>query len=155
MPKLLLLLLSCLVGTALTAPRSPAFAAEARADAVARVQVAVIHASKSGAGLDDRSKRYASILENVPQFTGFKHVGEAGLDAPMGQAVSKEIAGRTLTVTLTSIAADKVSTKVDVLDAAGKHHGLTSSLKPGATMVVAAKSADGSEAHLFVVTVSY
>lgn len=129
----------------------PALVAEAHA-AEAKVSVAVIKATKSGT-IDEKSKKYSSVTSQVGGFTGFTYVTDTSFNAPVGAAVDKKLAGRTLTVVVKSASGDKVSTSVTVVDPNGKKHAVSSSTKPGASVVVAAKSADGSEAHLFIVTV--
>ena len=128
-----------------------ALVAEAEA-AEAKVSVAVIKATKSGS-TDDKSKRYQSVISQIGGFSGFTYVTDSSFNATVGSAVEKKLAGRTLSVTVKSASADKVSTAVTVTDPNGKKHAVSSSTKPGASVVVAAKSSDGSEAHLFIVTV--
>jgi hypothetical protein len=129
----------------------PVLVAEAQA-AEAKVSVAVIKATKSGT-TDDKSKKYNSVISQIGGFSGFTHVADTSFSATVGTAVDKKLAGRTLSVTVKSASGDKVSTAVTVIDPNGKKHAVSSSTKPGASVVVAAKSADGSEAHLFIVTV--
>ncbi len=130
------------------------FVGEARAAAEARVSVAVIKATKSGS-VDEKSKKFESVISQVGGYAGFSYVTDLGFKAELGEAVIKDVAGRKLQVTIKSMAADKVTTAVTVVDSSGKQHAVTSSTKPGASVVVAARSADGSSAHLFIVTVRY
>ena len=130
------------------------FVSEARASAEAKVSVAVIKATKSGS-VDEKSKRFSSVISQVGGYSGFSYVTDLGFNAELGKAVSKDVAGRKLQVIVKSMAADKVTTAVTVVDSSGKRHAVTSSTKPGASVVVAARSADGSSAHLFIVTVRY
>ena len=135
-------------------PQGVRLVAEARADAEAKVSVAVIKATKSG-GVDEKSKKYESVISQVGGYTGFSWVSELSFAAGLGQTVSKEVAGRKLAVLVKAMTADKVTTSVTVVDPNGKEHAVSSSTKPGASVVVAARSADGSEAYLFIVTVRY
>ncbi len=125
--------------------------AEAQA-AEAKVSVAVIKATKTGT-TDEKSKKYNSVISQIGGFSGFTYVTDTSFAATVGTPVDKKLAGRTLSVTVKSASGDKVSTAVTVVDPNGKKHAVSSSTKPGASVVVAAKSADGSEAHLFIVTV--
>jgi hypothetical protein len=127
----------------------------ARADATAKISVDVIQGTKDGAGPDAASTKHKSVLDQMPQFKGFRFVETLSFDAPVGQHVTRNSAGRALDVFVQSLGADKATTRVEVTDPQGRKHGLTSSLKRGASMVVAAKSADGSEVHLFIVRVDY
>ncbi len=130
------------------------FVSEARADADARVSVAVIKATKSGS-VDEKSKKYKSVISQVGGYSGFTYVTDLSFKAGLGKQVVKDVAGRKLQVTVKSMAADKVTTAVTVVDPNGKKHAVSSSTKPGASVVVAARSSDGAEAHLFIVTVRY
>lgn len=129
----------------------PALVAAAEA-AEAKVSVAVIKATRSGS-VDEKSKKYDSVISQIGGFKGFTYVTDARFNSTVGSATVKELAGRKLSVTVKSASADKVSTSVTVTDPNGKKHAVSTSTKPGASVVVAAKSADGSEAHLFIVTV--
>jgi len=133
---------------------SVSFVSEARADADARVSVAVIKATKSGS-VDEKSKKYKSVISQVGGYKGFTYVTDLSFKAGLGKQVVKDVAGRKLQVTVKSMAADKVTTAVTVVDPNGKKHAVSSSTKPGASVVVAARSSDGGEAHLFIVTVRY
>ncbi|MCO4773289.1 MAG: hypothetical protein KDA24_24860 [Deltaproteobacteria bacterium] len=130
------------------------FVSEAHAAAEAKVSVAVIKATKSGS-IDDKSAKYESVISQVGGYSGFTYVSDLGFKAGLGKTVTKEIAGRKLQVTVKSMAADKVTTAVTVIDPNGKKHAVSSSTKPGASIVVAARSSDGKSAHLFIVTVKY
>lgn len=129
----------------------PAWVAHAHA-AEAKVSVAVIKATKAGT-TDDKSKKYQSVISQIGGFDGFTYVTDTSFAATVGTEVVKELAGRKLSVIVKSAAADKVSTSVTVTDPNGKKHAVSTSTKPGASVVVAAKSSDGAEAHLFIVTV--
>ncbi len=129
----------------------PALVTQAQA-AEAKVSVAVIKATKTGT-IDEKSKKYSSVTSQVGGFSGFTFVTDTSFSATVGAPVDKKLAGRTLTVLVKSASGDKVSTAVTVVDPNGQKHAVSSSTKPGASVVVAAKSADGTEAHLFIVTV--
>ena len=128
--------------------------AEARADAEAKVSVAVIKATRDGT-VDEKSAKYESVISQVGGYSGFTYVTDLGFKAALGSKVVKDVAGRKLEVTIKSMAADKVTTAVTVVDPNGKKHAVSSSTKPGASVVVAARSSDGASAHLFIVTVKY
>ncbi len=127
----------------------------AHAGADAKITIDVLHGTKEGAGPDQASQRHKTVLDQMPQFKGFRFVETLQFDAPVGQHVTKTSAGRSLDVVVQSLAADKATTKVEVTDPQGKKNGLTSSLKRGASMVVATKSADGGEVYLFIVRIDY
>lgn len=135
-------------------PRGISLVPVAHADATAKVSVAVIKASKTGS-TDDKSKKYSSVISQVGGYQGFTYVTDLGFDASLGQTVKKKVAGRELQVTVKSMSSDKVATAVTVVDPGGKKHAVSSSIKPGASVVVAARAADGETAHLFIVTVRY
>lgn len=126
----------------------------AHAAAEAKVSVAVIKATKSGS-VDEKSSKYESVISQVGGYSGFTYVSNASFNAGLGKTVVKEIAGRRLEVTVKSMEANKVATAVTVVDLNGKKHAVSSSTKPGASIVVAARSSDGTSAHLFIVTVKY
>ncbi len=133
---------------------SVALISTAQAAAEARVSVAVIKATKGGA-VDEKSGKYKSIISQVGGYSGFTYVSDASFKAGLGKTVVKDIAGRRLEVTVKSMEASKVTTAVTVVDPNGKKHAVSASSKPGASVVVAARSSDGSSAHLFIVTVKY
>lgn len=135
-------------------PQGVSLVPVAHADATAKVSVAVIKASKTGS-TDDKSKKYKSVISQVGGYQGFTYVTDLGFDASLGQTVKKKVAGRELQVTVKSMSSDKVATAVTVVDPGGKKHAVSSSIKPGASVVVAARAADGETAHLFIVTVRY
>gem|GEM_PF-7063078 len=127
---------------------------EAHAAAEAQVSVAVIKATRDGS-IDEKSSKYESVISQVGGYSGFTYVTDSKFKAALGTMVAKEIAGRKLQVTVKSMTADKVSTSVTVVDPNGKKHAVSSATKPGASIVVAARSSDGKSAHLFIVTVRY
>ncbi len=127
---------------------------EAHAAAEAKVTVAVIKATKDGS-IDEKSSKYGSVISQVGGYSGFTYVTDLGFKAELGAKVTKDVAGRTLEVTIKSMEANKVTTAVTVVDPNGKKHAVASSTKPGASVVVAARSSDGTTAHLFIVTVKY
>lgn len=126
-----------------------------QAGAGAQVSIDVIHGTKAGSGPDERSKKHHAVLERMPNWKGYRFVETLTVDAPVGQLVEKATSGRKVQVTVQGLTADKATTKVEVIGPTGKKHGLTSSIKRGATMVVVEQSADGGEVYVYVVTVTY
>lgn len=130
-------------------------AAEAQAAATVKVTVDVVHGTKTGQGADSASQRHKSVLEQMPQYTTFRHVGALRYDIAVGAAKRGAVAGRTVDVTVVGLTADKATVKVVVTDPAGGKHATTAKLKKGGVTAVAARSNGGAEVHLFIVTVNY
>ena len=121
--------------------------------AEATVRVDVIKATKAGSGADKRSARFKSVLDQASMYKGFTYQEGGSLTVPLGKSQSKNLGGRTVTVTLQSLDGSKSKTAVSITGAGGDAHKTTLSLKNGATTVWAIKQ--GDSADLVIVKVSY
>ncbi len=128
---------------------------EARAGEGVAVTVTVARGSRGAKGIDKALAKHASTLELVAGFGGWAPAGSAKLDVAVGGSQKKVFGDHTFEVKAESVSGGKAKTSISVTDSNGSPNTMRSSLGNGGSTVVMMRSADGSVAHAYIVTVSF
>jgi hypothetical protein len=119
------------------------------------VSVTVAKGTKGGSGLDKSLSAHKGTLELIAGYGAWAPAGTAKLTVGVGGKQSKSFGKHTFEVKAESVSGGKAKTVITVKDSNGSPNTMRSSLGNGGSTVVMMRSADGKQAHAYIVKVKF